>query len=148
MVQALQLSSTLASRVWDYAVVGDNWEALGIAVRRARIQLGYTSGPRFAAAAGIAQATLNRLENGTGEPSERVLLAVEQALGWPLGLTWKITRGEIDPWTLELDAVEIKVEVQDGTILNIGDLPAEDQDAVRRLVMRAREAARLEQERK
>ncbi len=63
----------------------DLWRALGLEVRRMREDAG-RSQASIAAAAGINQSHLSRMEAGTAEPSLEVLLAIAAALGADLSV--------------------------------------------------------------
>lgn len=68
-----------------------DWQRLGAAVRRARIDMGFTNRENFAESAGVSVRTLADLESGNRSNfSNRVLTALEMSLGWPSGTVSQI----------------------------------------------------------
>lgn len=63
-----------------------NWQRLGTAIRKARIDMGYTNREAFADACNVSVRVLADIEAGSrGNFSDRVLGSLEEGLGWPAG---------------------------------------------------------------
>ena len=63
-----------------------NWKRLGSAIRKARIDIGYTNREAFADACNVSVRVLADIEAGSRDNfSDRVLGSLEEGLGWPAG---------------------------------------------------------------
>jgi Helix-turn-helix len=113
---------------------GENWERLGDYVVARRTALGMRDRRAFAAATGITDRTLGKLENGK-RVSASTLGTVENHLGWAPGSCRRIlTGGEPVP----ASASGAAARYEDPTLQHIAETPGLPPDVVRGLIALAR----------
>ncbi|HTS98230.1 MAG TPA: helix-turn-helix transcriptional regulator [Streptosporangiaceae bacterium] len=113
--------------------MADDWERLGDYVVARRTALGMRDRRAFAAATGITDRTLGKLENGR-RVSASTLGAVENHLGWSPGSCRRILAGG-EP---AASASASRPEYQDPTLQHIAETPGLPPDVVRGLIALAR----------
>jgi hypothetical protein len=111
-----------------------NWERLGDYVVARRAALGMRDRRAFAAATGITDRTLGKLENGK-RVSASTLGAVENHLGWAPGSCRRVLAGG-EPAALADGAGHSRYE--DPTLQHIAETPGLPPDVVRGLIALAR----------
>jgi transcriptional regulator with XRE-family HTH domain len=114
--------------------MADDWERLGDYVVARRTALGMRDRRAFAAATGITDRTLGKLENGK-RVSASTLGAVENHLGWSPGSSRRILAGG-EPSIVS--ASESRPEYEDPTLQHIAETPGLPPDVVRGLIALAR----------
>jgi transcriptional regulator with XRE-family HTH domain len=115
-------------------MAGDDWERLSDYVVARRIALGLRDRRALAAATGVSDRTLGKLENAK-RVSASTLGAVENRLGWAPGSCRRIlTRAE--PVLLPADGRQRHYE--DPTLQHIAETPGLPPDVVRGLIALAR----------
>jgi hypothetical protein len=114
--------------------MADDWERLGDYVVARRTALGMRDRRAFAAATGITDRTLGKLENGK-RVSASTLGAVENHLGWSPGSSRRILAGG-EP--SNATASESRPEYEDPTLQHIAETPGLPPDVVRGLIALAR----------
>jgi transcriptional regulator with XRE-family HTH domain len=118
----------------DMAV--ENWERLGDYVVARRTALGMRDRRAFAAATGVTDRTLGKLENG-GRVSASTLGVVENHLGWAPGSCRRILSGG-EPAIAPPDTSQSEFQYQDPTLQYIAETPGLPPDVVRGLIALAR----------
>jgi hypothetical protein len=118
----------------DVDMVGENWERLGDYVVARRTALGMRERRSFAAATGVTERTLGKLENG-GRVSASTLGVVENHLGWNPGSCRRILGGG-EPAIASASTVQD--QYQDPTLQYIAETPGLPPDVVRGLIALAR----------
>jgi transcriptional regulator with XRE-family HTH domain len=118
----------------DMVMADANWERLGDYVVARRAALGMRDRRAFAAATGITDRTLGKLENGK-RVSASTLGAVENHLGWVPGSCRRILAGG-EPAVLSEAAGPSRYE--DPTLQHIAETPGLPPDVVRGLIALAR----------
>jgi transcriptional regulator with XRE-family HTH domain len=113
---------------------GENWERLGDYVVARRTALGMRDRRAFAAATGITDRTLGKLENGK-RVSASTLGTVENHLGWAPGSFRRILTGG-EPVLASASASPPRYE--DPTLEHIAQTPGLPPDVVRGLIALAR----------
>jgi len=113
---------------------GENWERLGDYVVARRTALGMRDRRAFAAATGITDRTLGKLENGK-RVSASTLGSVENHLGWAPGSCRRIMTGG-EPVLTSGSAAPARY--QDPTLQHIAETPGLPPDVVRGLIALAR----------
>jgi len=111
----------------------DGWERLGDYVVARRTALGMRDRRAFAAATGITDRTLGKLENGK-RVSASTLGAVENHLGWSPGSCRRILAGG-EPAVVSASA---SARYEDPTLQHIAQTPGLPPDVVRGLIALAR----------
>jgi hypothetical protein len=111
-----------------------NWERLGDYVVARRAALGMRDRRAFAAATGVTDRTLGKLENGK-RVSASTLGAVENQLGWAPGSCRRILAGG-EPAVAPGGASHS--EYEDPTLQHIAETPGLPPDVVRGLIALAR----------
>ncbi len=114
--------------------MADDWERLGDYVVARRTALGMRDRRAFAAATGITDRTLGKLENGK-RVSASTLGVVENHLGWSPGSCRRILAGG-EPTAASASAS--RPEYQDPTLQHIAETPGLPPDVVRGLIALAR----------
>jgi hypothetical protein len=114
--------------------MADDWERLGDYVVARRAALGMRDRRAFAAATGITDRTLGKLENGK-HVSPSTLGAVENHLGWAPGSCRRILAGG-EPTVVPEAAGQPLYE--DPTLQHIAETPGLPPDVVRGLIALAR----------
>jgi transcriptional regulator with XRE-family HTH domain len=120
-----------------------NWERLGDYVVARRIALGMRDRRAFAAATGVTDRTLGKLENGK-RVSASTLGAVENHLGWAPGSCRRILVGG-EPTVVTASAGHPQYD--DPTLQHIAETPGLPPDVVRGLIALARNWREQEDER-
>lgn len=115
-------------------MAGENWERLGDYVVARRTALGMRDRRAFAAATGVTDRTLGKLENGK-RVSASTLGAVENHLGWAPGSCRRILTGG-EPVLVSGSASHSRYE--DPTLQYIAETPGLPPDVVRGLIALAR----------
>jgi transcriptional regulator with XRE-family HTH domain len=115
-------------------MAGENWERLGDYVVARRTALGMRDRRALAAATGVTDRTLGKLENGK-RVSASTLGAVENHLGWAPGSCRRILAGA-EPVTASAGASQSRYE--DPTLQHIAETPGLPPDVVRGLIALAR----------
>ncbi len=118
----------------DVVMAGENWERLGDYVVARRTALGMRDRRAFAAATGVTDRTLGKLENGK-RVSASTLGAVENHLGWAPGSCRRILTGG-EP--VQASASASQSQYEDPTLRHIAETPGLPPDVVRGLVALAR----------
>ena len=113
---------------------GENWERLGDYVVARRAALGMRDRRAFAAATGVTDRTLGKLENGK-RVSASTLGAVENHLGWAPGSCRRVLAGG-EPVMVSAPATEPRYD--DPTLQHIAETPGLPPDVVRGLIALAR----------
>jgi hypothetical protein len=114
--------------------MADDWERLGDYVVARRAALGMRDRRAFAAATGVTDRTLGKLENGK-RVSPSTLGAVENHLGWAPGSCRRILAGG-EPTVVPEAAGQSLYE--DPTLQHIAETPGLPPDVVRGLIALAR----------
>jgi hypothetical protein len=114
--------------------MADDWERLGDYVVARRAALGMRDRRAFAAATGITDRTLGKLENGK-RVSPSTLGAVENNLGWTPGSCRRILAGGEPAVTSEAPA---QPRYEDPTLQHIAETPGLPPDVVRGMIALAR----------
>ncbi len=115
-------------------MAGENWERLGDYVVARRTALGMRDRRAFAAATGVTDRTLGKLENGS-RVSASTLGVVENHLGWAPGSCRRILAGG-EP--ASASATAPPAEYQDPTLQHIAETPGLPPEVVRGLIALAR----------
>jgi transcriptional regulator with XRE-family HTH domain len=118
----------------DVVMPGENWERLGDYVVARRTALGMRDRRAFAAATGITDRTLGKLENGR-RVSASTLGTVENHLGWAPGSCRRILSGG-EPVLASTSGAPARYE--DPTLQHIAETPGLPPDVVRGLIALAR----------
>jgi Helix-turn-helix len=113
---------------------GEDWKRLGDYVVARRIALGMRDRRALAAATGVTDRTLGKLENGK-RVSASTLGAVENHLGWAPGSCRRMLAGG-EP--VMLTAVASRHQFDDPTLQHIAETPGLPPDVVRGLIALAR----------
>ena len=113
---------------------GEDWKRLGDYVVARRIALGMRDRRALAAATGVTDRTLGKLENGK-RVSASTLGAVENHLGWAPGSCRRMLAGG-EP--VMLTAVASHPQFDDPTLQHIAETPGLPPDVVRGLIALAR----------
>lgn len=113
-----------------------NWERLGDYVVARRTALGMRDRRAFAAATGVTDRTLGKLENG-GRVSASTLGVVENHLGWAPGSCRRVLSGG-DPAIVSAGVPHPASQYQDPTLAYIAETPGLPPDVVRGLIALAR----------
>jgi transcriptional regulator with XRE-family HTH domain len=124
-------------------MAGENWERLGDYVVARRTALGMRDRRALAAATGVTDRTLGKLENGQ-RVSASTLGAVENHLGWAPGSCRRILTGG-EPVMVPAGASQSRYE--DPTLQHIAETPGLPPDVVRGLIALARNWRDQEDER-
>ena len=124
-------------------MAGENWERLGDYVVARRTALGMRDRRAFAAATGVTDRTLGKLENGK-RVSASTLGSVENHLGWAPGSCRRILTGG-EPVVGPAQAGQPRYE--DPTLQHIAETPGLPPDVVRGLIALARNWRDQEDER-
>jgi transcriptional regulator with XRE-family HTH domain len=117
-------------------MVVENWERLGDYVVARRTALGMRDRRAFAAATGVTERTLGKLENG-GRVSASTLGVVENHLGWAPGSCRGVLAGR-EPAMASVAASQAQPQYQDPTLQYIAETPGLPPDVVRGLIALAR----------
>ena len=117
-------------------MVAENWERLGDYVVARRTALGMRDRRAFAAATGVTERTLGKLENG-GRVSASTLGVVENHLGWAPGSCRRVLSGG-EPVIASADPAQTQPQYDDPTLQYIAETPGLPPDVVRGLVALAR----------
>jgi transcriptional regulator with XRE-family HTH domain len=117
-------------------MVVENWERLGDYVVARRTALGMRDRRAFAAATGVTERTLGKLENG-GRVSASTLGVVENHLGWAPGSCRRVLAGG-EPAIASADPLQTQPQYQDPTLQHIAETPGLPPDVVRGLIALAR----------
>jgi hypothetical protein len=123
--------------------MADDWERLGDYVVARRAALGMRDRRAFAAATGITDRTLGKLENGK-RVSPSTLGAVENHLGWAPGSCRRILAGGEPVVTPEAPG---QPRYEDPTLQHIAETPGLPPDVVRGMIALARNWRDQEQQR-
>jgi hypothetical protein len=115
-------------------MAAENWERLGDYVVARRTALGMRDRRAFAAATGVTDRTLGKLENGS-RVSASTLGVVENHLGWAPGSCRRILAGG-EPAAASASASP--AQYQDPTLQHIAETPGLPPDVVRGLIALAR----------
>jgi Helix-turn-helix len=115
-------------------MAGENWERLGDYVVAGRTALGMRDRRAFAAATGVTDRTLGKLENGR-RVSASTLGVVENHLGWAPGSCRRILAGG-EP--VMAPAAAARPRYEDPTLQHIAETPGLPPDVVRGLIALAR----------
>jgi hypothetical protein len=118
----------------DVPMAGENWERLGDYVVARRTALGMRDRRAFAAATGVTDRTLGKLENGS-RVSASTLGVVENHLGWAPGSCRRILAGG-EP--AAASARGSPDQYQDPTLQHIAETPGLPPEVVRGLIALAR----------
>ncbi len=118
----------------DVLMADANWQRLGDYVVARRAALGMRDRRAFAAATGVTDRTLGKLENGK-KVSASTLGAVENQLGWAPGSCRRILAGG-EPVALPGGAAPSRYS--DPTLQHIAETPGLPPDVVRGLIALAR----------
>ena len=118
----------------DVVMPGENWERLGDYVVARRTALGMRDRRAFAAATGVTDRTLGKLENGK-RVSASTLGTVENHLGWAPGSCRRLLAGG-EPNVSSPDRGQ--AEHEDPTLWHLASTPGLPPDVVRGLVALAR----------
>jgi hypothetical protein len=118
----------------DVLMADANWQRLGDYVVARRAALGMRDRRAFAAATGVTDRTLGKLENGK-RVSASTLGAVENELGWAPGSSRRILAGG-EPTAVPGGASPSRYS--DPTLQHIADTPGLPPDVVRGLIALAR----------
>lgn len=124
--------------------MADDWERLGDYVVARRAALGMRDRRAFAAATGITDRTLGKLENGK-RVSPSTLGAVENHLGWTPGSCRRILAGGEPVVTSEAAG---QPRYEDPTLQHIAETPGLPPDVVRGMIALARNWRDQEQDRR
>jgi hypothetical protein len=122
---------------------GEDWKRLGDYVVARRIALGMRDRRALAAATGVTDRTLGKLENGK-RVSASTLGAVENHLGWAPGSCRRMLAGG-EP--VMLTAVASYPQFDDPTLQHIAETPGLPPDVVRGLIALARNWREAEDDR-
>jgi Helix-turn-helix len=122
---------------------GEDWKRLGDYVVARRIALGMRDRRALAAATGVTDRTLGKLENGK-RVSASTLGAVENHLGWAPGSCRRMLAGG-EP--VMLTAVASHRQFDDPTLQHIAETPGLPPDVVRGLIALARNWRETEDDR-
>jgi transcriptional regulator with XRE-family HTH domain len=122
---------------------GEDWERLGDYVVARRTALGMRDRRAFAAATGVTDRTLGKLENGR-RVSASTLGVVENHLGWAPGSCRRILSGG-EPVIVPASGSLSRYE--DPTLQHIAETPGLPPDVVRGLIALARNWREQEDER-
>lgn len=117
-------------------MVAENWERLGDYVVARRTALGMRDRRSFAAATGVTDRTLGKLENG-GRVSASTLGVVENHLGWAPGSCRRVLSGG-EPVITSADPAPTRPQYDDPTLQYIAGTPGLPPDVVRGLIALAR----------
>ena len=120
----------------------ENWERLGDYVVARRIALGVRDRRALAAATGVSDRTLGKLENGE-RVSASTLGAVENRLGWTPGSCRRVLSGA-EPSLVAARTGQVRYE--DPTLQHIAETPGLPADVVRGLIALARNWRQQEDE--
>ena len=115
-------------------MAGEDWKRLGDYVVARRIALGMRDRRALAAATGVTDRTLGKIENGKGV-SASTLGAVENHLGWTPGSCRRILAGG-EPGIVAANASPPQYD--DPTLQHIAETPGLPPDVVRGLIALAR----------
>jgi hypothetical protein len=118
----------------DVVMPGEDWERLGDYVVARRTALGLRDRRAFAAATGVTDRTLGKLENGR-RVSASTLGVVENHLGWAPGSCRRILAGG-EPVMVPTSGSQSHYE--DPTLQHIAETPGLPPDVVRGLIALAR----------
>src|ERR1700728_4454838 len=118
----------------DVLMADANWQRLGDYVVARRTALGMRDRRAFAAATGVTDRTLGKLENGK-RVSASTLGAVENELGWAPGSSRRILAGG-EPTAMPGGASPSRYS--DPTLQHIAETPGLPPDVVRGLIALAR----------
>jgi hypothetical protein len=118
----------------DIGMADPNWQRLGDYVVARRTALGMRDRRAFAAATGVTDRTLGKLENGNGV-SGSTLGVVENHLGWAPGSCRRVLAGG-EPAIMAGGASPAQYE--DPTLQHIAETPGLPPDVVRGLIALAR----------
>jgi hypothetical protein len=118
----------------DVVMPGEDWERLGDYVVARRTALGLRDRRAFAAATGVTDRTLGKLENGR-RVSASTLGVVENHLGWAPGSCRRILAGG-EPVMVPTSGSHSHYE--DPTLQHIAETPGLPPDVVRGLIALAR----------
>lgn len=121
-------------------MAGEDWKRLGDYVVARRIALGMRDRRALAAATGVTDRTLGKLENGR-RVSASTLGAVENHLGWGPGSCRKVLAGA-EP--VMLAGIASRPQFDDPTLQHIAETPGLPPDVVRGLIALARNWRELE----
>jgi hypothetical protein len=127
-----------------WRMAGDDWKRLGDYVVARRIALGMRDRRALAAATGVTDRTLGKLENGR-RVSASTLGAVENHLGWGPGSCRKVLAGG-EP--VMLAGIASRPQFDDPTLQHIAETPGLPPDVVRGLIALARNWRELEDDRR
>lgn len=125
-------------------MVVENWERLGDYVVARRTALGMRDRRAFAAATGVTDRTLGKLENG-GRVSASTLGVVENHLGWAPGSCRRVLAGG-EPTIASADPATTQPQYEDPTLQHIAETPGLPPDVVRGLIALARNWRELRDE--
>lgn len=117
-------------------MVAENWERLGDYVVARRTALGMRDRRAFAAATGVTDRTLGKLENG-GRVSASTLGVVENYLSWAPGSCRRVLSGG-EPVIASADPTPAQPRYDDPTLQYIAETPGLPPDVVRGLIALAR----------
>jgi hypothetical protein len=117
-------------------MVVEDWERLGDYVVAGRTALGMRDRRAFAAATGVTERTLGKLENG-GRVSASTLGVVENHLGWAPGSCRRVLSGG-EPAMASAGPTQPQPQYQDPTLQYIAETPGLPPDVVRGLIALAR----------
>jgi Helix-turn-helix len=118
----------------DVHMAGEDWKRLGDYVVARRIALGMRDRRALAAATGVTDRTLGKLENGK-RVSASTIGAVENHLGWAPGSCRRMLAGG-EP--VMLAAIASHPQFDDPTLQHIAETPGLPPDVVRGLIALAR----------
>jgi hypothetical protein len=118
----------------DDDMAGEDWERLSDYVVARRTALGMRDRRAFAAATGVTDRTLGKLENGA-RVSASTLGVVENHLGWAPGSCRRILGGG-EP--ASVPAATSQPQYQDPTLQHIAETPGLPPDVVRGMIALAR----------
>jgi transcriptional regulator with XRE-family HTH domain len=116
-------------------MAGEDWSRLADYVVARRVELGMRDRRAFAAATGVTDRTLGKLENGQ-RVSASTLGVIENRLGWAPGSCRKVLAGG-DP-AQAAGAALPQPEYEDPTLRHIAATPGLPPDVVRGLIALAR----------
>jgi transcriptional regulator with XRE-family HTH domain len=127
----MPISSALFSQ--DGLMPGEDWRRLADYVVARRVELGMRDRRALAAATGITDRTLGKLENGQ-RVSPSTLAVIENELGWAPGSGRRVLAGG-EP---SLTAAAADDEYNDPTLRHLANTPGLPPDVVRGLIALAR----------
>jgi helix-turn-helix protein len=127
----------------DVDMAGEDWKRLSDYVIARRIALGMRDRRAFAAATGVTDRTLGKIENGK-RVSASTLGAVENHLGWAPGSCRRILAGG-EPVIVPADSGHPQYD--DPTLQHLAETPGLPPDVVRGLIALARNWREQEDER-